>query len=291
LDPFLLRHKITKIIVTGANGGVGSKLVEALLNAGFEVHELSRRHRNLRANWTFFDLRKQDSLTFPADCAAIIHCAHDFTVKNWKDMRNVNVAGTLDLYRTAIENRCPLFIFLSSMAAFDGARSNYGRGKREIEAGLLEKGAICVRPGLIYGVQQGLVEKIRARAVRGGIIPLIDGGMSSIYPVSVGEVCEGIIKILHEPQKYIGRPVLLASSQPNSLRNFIDFIAPAGVARKIYFPIPWWLAWLPMRMAEFFRLPLPFRSDSLIGLRFQNETPLKDVLREEGLSINDPFKN
>ncbi len=278
-------EKMKKIIVTGATGGLGSVLVDQLLDAGYAVHEFSRNHCNLRAAWTFFDLRTPTITEISDDVFAVIHCAYDFSVKNWREVCRVNVNGTLEFFRLVKQRNSPLFIFISSMAAFDGTKSHYGQGKRKVEQVLLAQGAICVRPGLIYGVKHGLVERIHALIVRGGIIPLINGGKLPIYPISATEVSEGIIKILREPKEYLGQPVILAPSRAILLRDLVNFLVPPNPHWRIYVSVPWWIMWLLVRLVEGFGIVLSFKSDSLIGLRFQNLNPFDGVLRVKDLEI------
>src|SRR5207253_1039840 len=50
----------------------------------------------------------------------------------------------------------PKIIFISTISAFEGCRSLYGRAKLEIEKIALDCGALVIRPGLVYGSGPGL---------------------------------------------------------------------------------------------------------------------------------------
>lgn len=276
-----------KAVVTGTTGGIGEVLAQSLLTAGFQVHELSRKKRLPDTHWTFCDLRQLEALQFPSKQDTFVHCAHDFSVRNWMEMRRVNVDGSIELFTAALSAGCRNLIFISSIAAFEGAKSNYGRGKKMVEDFVLQHGGICIRPGLVYGVQTGLVERLRQQMVSRTFIPLIDGGRTPVYPVSVHEVCRGIVQILNQPEKYSGVPTVVAAKEPISFRDMLDRLAGVPRGFRVFVPVPWRVVWLGLRLAESFGLRLPFTSDSVIGLRFQCPDPYLNTLTVNGLHVKN----
>ena len=51
-----------------------------------------------------------------------------------------------------------------------------------------------------------------------------------------------------------------------TLTDLLKFFAAEEGHRCRFVPVPWQLAYWPLRAGEFLRLPLPFRADSLLGL-------------------------
>jgi len=46
-------------------------------------------------------------------------------------------------------------VLISSLAAFAGARSRYGQANLELECGVLDRGGIVLRPGVVFGADAG----------------------------------------------------------------------------------------------------------------------------------------
>jgi hypothetical protein len=54
-----------------------------------------------------------------------------------------------------------------------------------------------------------------------------------------------------------------------------------------FVPVPWRLIWAPLRLAEALRLPLKFRSDSVISLVNQDPHPDFAATRALGVALRD----
>ena len=85
----------------------------------------------------------------------------------------MNVEGSRKILEAAREAKTPKIIFISSISAFDGCRSLYGRAKLEIEKIALDCGALVIRPGLVYGEGAGgMFGKLVAQMKKSSVIPL-----------------------------------------------------------------------------------------------------------------------
>ena len=170
------------ILVTGATGFVGSRLVERLVREKKSVKACVRQRNNLSfttITTIIDDLTESTDWTSALSgieavihSAARVHVMNDLSADPLVEFRRVNVEGTLNLARQAARNGVRRFIFISSIkvngegtelgkpytADDTPAPSDpYGISKQEAEQGLLRLAAetgmevVIIRPVLVYG--------------------------------------------------------------------------------------------------------------------------------------------
>jgi nucleoside-diphosphate-sugar epimerase len=114
------------VLVTGANGFVGSHLVEALLQAGYRVRCMVRRSsdlshiRDLPVEWAYGDVGRGDGLREACQgVEAVFHCAALTRAPDRATFFRVNTHGSENLARAALQAspRLRRFVFMSSQAA------------------------------------------------------------------------------------------------------------------------------------------------------------------------------
>jgi dihydroflavonol-4-reductase len=114
------------ILVTGANGFVGSHLTEALLARDYRVRCMVRRSsdltfvRDLPVEWMYADVRQTENLRECCrDVDAVCHCAALTRALDEETFMRVNTQGTAVLARVCVEvnPRLERFLFVSSQAA------------------------------------------------------------------------------------------------------------------------------------------------------------------------------
>lgn len=166
-----------KVLVTGANGFIGSHLVEALLTRGDDARCLLRPTSDRR--WlTGLDcetitgtLDDRDSLARAvAGMEVVYHCAGATKARKAELLYRVNAEGTANLADVCVgRGTPPRLVYVSSQAAAGpckagGARretddcapvSHYGRSKLEGERALAKRAAdlpfVVIRPSAVYG--------------------------------------------------------------------------------------------------------------------------------------------
>ena len=108
------------VLVTGATGFIGSRLVTELISKGYEVTSLIRKGKegNLKSNIIYGDLIK-DKINFKNlkfDC--VFHLAsHTPLEKNKKILEKVNLDGTKKLYEE-IKTRTKSIIYISGLGVY-----------------------------------------------------------------------------------------------------------------------------------------------------------------------------
>lgn len=169
-----------KILLTGANGFVGSRLAEALnCRSGFELTSAVRRSgaagigrevvvSTLEADTDWADALYKKQVVIHA--AARAHILKDEVPDPLAEYRKNNVQGTLNLARQAAEAGAKRFVFISSIGVNGNINNRpfteddqpspaepYAQSKLEAEFGLqaiaedTEMEVISIRPPLVYG--------------------------------------------------------------------------------------------------------------------------------------------
>ncbi|WP_217540426.1 UDP-glucose 4-epimerase family protein [Vibrio metschnikovii] len=167
------------ILVTGASGFIGSKLLEQLPADG--TLSLGRDQPEGRPSEKFFRLEINNDTDYSAalsgvgvviHLAARVHVMNDVVSNPLEEYREVNTRGTVNLARQAANAGVKRFVFVSSIkvngegtsqdkpftsADLHAPEDDYGLSKSEAELQLFEIGKetgmeiVIVRPTLVYG--------------------------------------------------------------------------------------------------------------------------------------------
>ena len=167
-----------EVLVTGANGFVGSHICEALLAAGFKVRALVRKTSNLTnldgldISLTYGDISDPQSLTEAVTGVdAIINNAGLVKTNCREEFQQVNCGGTENILKAALEHNPEInrIVHISSTAACGPAPSlapineefppnpitAYGRSKLNAERAVLgyknSLPVVILRPSAVYG--------------------------------------------------------------------------------------------------------------------------------------------
>jgi nucleoside-diphosphate-sugar epimerase len=256
--------------VTGANGYVGARIISHLRAEGIEAIGLVRRPEESEPGARRYALAEPIDASLLDGIDTLVHAAYDLGQRG-ANVRRVNFCGSLPLI-DGVAARGGRIVLISSLSAFNGARSRYGRTKLELEGAVLQRGGVVIRPGLVFGrPPRGLFGAMVAAISRRAVVPLIGGGWQRMYLSHDERLCElvaGIVDRQREPEL----PLFAAHEVPSSLWAIAAQIAAARGARLRAIPIPSSLAYLGLRGAEIAGFGLPFRSDSVRSLT--NPIPL-----------------
>lgn len=252
-----------KALVTGANGFIGSFLVEKLLEQDFEVTCLVRKTSNLRwinklpVRFEFGDATNYDSLIKPVkDMDYIFHCGGIVRARKENDFFRVNYSGTENLLEACRKHNPKLkrFIYVSSQAAagpaFDGNPvtetdpakpiSNYGRSKLKGEEITLEYAkhfpTTIVRPPSVYGPRDSDILTI-FKYVNSGFKPKIGKKEKKISIVHVSDLVRGII-LAAQHKKAENEIFFIANEQNFSLTEFMNLIANVMDKKGLVITVP-----------------------------------------------------
>jgi nucleoside-diphosphate-sugar epimerase len=267
------------VLITGANGFVGSRLAPWLASSGkFRVRTLSRFR-----NFSFPEQVDQSVVAHPFDAAVlagavngvdvVIHCAGrahvmgDAAGSSLQSYRDINVDYSLRLARAAVSAGVKRFIYLSSVKVngecTDGRapfhpldtpkpEDAYGLSKWEAEQALSETlGDQCelvvVRPPLIYGEGvKGNFARLQAAIIARRPLPLglLKNNRSLI---SLPNLVDFIECCLTHPQA-AGRVFIPCDQRDFSVREMVRQLAYTNNVRPLLLPVPVWCLKLAGRL-------------------------------------------
>lgn len=278
--------------ITGARGYLGSCIKSRFQQAGWNVVDLIRNPdaeaaRSGRA--VAFRLGDDISPQQLRGASAIVHCAYDFSLRNWDEIHGVNVLGTAKLFEAARLAGIGKRVFISSMSAFDGCKSLYGRAKLEVEQKFSTGDVLLMRPGLIYGDHpQGIVGHLVKQAKNSTLLPLFGDGSQILHLSHQQDLSQVICDYAGGQITAPPGPISTAHEQGWTFRSILEELAQAQGNKLRFIKVPWQPIWLAIKCAELAHLPLAFRSDSLVSLMHQNPRPSFDLTRRMGLKFR-PF--
>jgi nucleoside-diphosphate-sugar epimerase len=275
--------------ITGSNGYVGGCVKNYFAARGWEILELTRQPKaNSRA--VKFQLGEEISPASLAGVDVLVHCAYDFKPLRWDEIRAVNVEGSRKLFSVARTANVGKIVCISSISAYDGCHSLYGKAKLEIEKTALDNGALVIRPGLVYGNDSGgMFGKLTAQIRNSSVIPMIGDGSQIQFLVHNEDLSAFIEKYASGKIEVAPRILTAANEQPWAFKKLLQEIARTLGKNPKFIPLPWRLVWAGLKSAELCGLKLNFRSDSLVSLMYQNPSPDFSVNAEIGL-ICRPFQ-
>jgi nucleoside-diphosphate-sugar epimerase len=252
--------------VTGANGYVGGRILRHLRARGIEAVALVRRPQEAAGAGS----ARRYALAEPLEAGvldgidAVVHAAYDLAARGER-IAEVNVRGSLPLLE-ALAAKGGRLVLISSLAAFDGARSRYGQAKLALERAVAERGGVSIRPGLVFGAGAGgLFGALVGALGRTSIAPLPGGGWQRQFLAHDEHLAQLVAAVLAGGLR-AERPFFAAHEAPTTLRAIAEQIASARGRRLRVVPLPEAPLHGAMRAAERTGAALPFRSDSLLGL-------------------------
>ena len=268
-------------IITGAGGFVGSGLARLLRANGWRVSEWTRSPARKEA--VPFRLGQNVDPASLKGASALVHCAYDFGPRKWQEIAAINVAGSGKLFQAAREAGVGRVAFISSLSAFEGCRSLYGRAKLEIEKLARSSGAWTIRPGLVYGEPPGgMFGRLVGQVANSRLVPIISGGAQTQYLLHQDDLGQLVLGMIEGRVPAVTEPISAAHEQGLELREILRQIAQALGKRISFVPVPWQAAWLGLKTIELVGIRTHFKSDSLISIVYQNPKPSFALLKSLG---------
>ena len=263
------------VLVTGANGFVGSHICEALLAAGFGVRALVRKSSdlaNLRGTDVSLYFGALDDLESLAGAVegvdAVVNNAGLVKANNPDDFHKVNAAGTLNVL-TAVMSSNPAvrrIVHMSSTAACGPSPSNspidenhipnpltaYGRSKLEGERITLDFKSklpvVILRPSAVYGPRDKEMLSF-FKCVKYGLKPAFGHEQNYINFTYVKDLARAAVKAIESPVRS-GSTYFVIERKSYSYSEAGDLIAGIMGKRAFNLYVPAYMLGLAGRVSE-----------------------------------------
>ena len=198
-----------KVLVTGATGFVGPKIVHALRARGHDVRALVRRPeraKTLRA-WgcelAEGDMTDAGSLRRAVDgCGVVVHVVAVIR-GSASDFDRVMVGGTESLIGAAKEAGVGRFVLMSALGTNERNRElvPYFRSKWAMEQALAGSGLerVVFRPSFVFGRDGGVLPMFVRQVRLAPLTPIVGSGSTRLQPIWVEDVGQFFAQAVDAP--------------------------------------------------------------------------------------------
>ncbi len=286
------------LLVTGAAGFVGSRLVARLAQEGERHHALVRdaakAKKVLPADG--YDLFIGDT-TLPSTMDAalagvdtVIHAA--FITADRKQGPNANyyktnVLGTRNLVAAAQRAGVSRIIVLTGLGTKPDKPGSYMQGRYEAVQAVRESGLAwsALGPSVMFGngaaFFKGLSDLIRSVPV---VTPMIGNGKVEFQPIWVEDVVTCLIKMAREPQRYDNQLIDVGGPEVYTYAQILDLLMAKLHKRRIKIPGPIPLASLGAGVMEMILPKPPVTRAAMALFEFPNVTDIDSVAKNFGFT-------
>ena len=288
---------MTKCLVTGSTGFVGSRLLGLLKTIECDVRLLARskvsNYETVVCNLGQDRIPKHtlESVDTIFHLAGFAHDMQDSS--KVKDLyRTVNVDATVELATLASQNNVKRFVFISSVKAGgkpiigrcrleheqDSPDGIYGKTKREAELAILEIGkksnmhVSIIRPALVYGPNVKGNLKLMLSGIKNGWFPPLPETNNKRSMIHVDDLVRAII-LVAEDERSNGKIFIATDGKVYSSREIYE-----SMCTIVGKSIPAWS--VPKFIFDFAKLISPgvkYKVDKLLGDECYASEELKEL--------------
>ena len=272
-----------RLLVTGANGYIGRRLVEAARRAGLEVVE-ARRDPAEPTGAVRFDLRGSEDLDDALDGVdAIVHLAAILDDGLPRGDEDPNVTGTRRLLEAARRRKVRRFLFVSSQSAAPDAPSGYGQQKWRIEQLLEGEGEAAVRLGLISGgAPRGVYGQLFRMLKTLPAFPVLRPG-APVHPVHVDDLCRALVDLAFSDEQ-VPQLFWIGPREALTFTDYLRRLARERLGRRVVLlPVPVAPVLAVLRLAQLVPFSPKLPEERIRGLAALSPMDPKLHLDVEGL--------
>lgn len=261
-----------RVLVTGATGFLGSRLVEILVQRGFPVRSLARKLSNIEklqkmpSDIYFGDVGDMESLQAAClDVDVVVHAAAD-TSGNEDDSRVSTLLGTQNIINLCKANGIKKLIYISSCSVYGVA--DYKKGRLVDETASLERypdkrghyssakykadqlvmdaiksdrlPAACLRPGTIFGPGGEVFTPMMGFSLGTRVFGIIGRGDFVLPLVFIDNLVDAIIQAI-EKDESIGQVFNVVDADNPTKKEYVELLLKRLYPEGTFFYMPYGL--------------------------------------------------
>jgi uncharacterized protein YbjT (DUF2867 family) len=274
-----------KVLVTGATGFTGSRVVPLLLDSGYQIRALTRPTSDRSSldaardkpqfEWATGDLSNAETLTAALrGVDALVNIA------------SLGFGHADSILRSAKEAGVMRGIFISTTAIFTqlnaGSRSVRLAAEEAIQASGLDY--TILRPTMIYGGPRDrnmwrLIRLLRIMPV----MPIFGDGESLQQPIFVDDVAQAVLRTL-QMDVTISKSYNIAGKTPLTYNQVIDTVASTLGKRVWKLHLPYMPIVRALQFTERMRLRLPIKAEQVLRLNEGKAFSYEEAGRDFGFN-------
>ncbi|MBF0239390.1 MAG: SDR family oxidoreductase [SAR324 cluster bacterium] len=238
-----------RILVTGATGYIGGRLIPRLLNEGYKVRAMSRSYNKLTSrpwhNHPNLELVAGDFLSYNdvneavKDCDVVYYLVHAM-VAGQTDFEKADRISADNLVKATQSNGVKRIIYLGGLGLDDPTLSKHLRSRHEVSR-ILQQGMVPVtifNAAMIIGSGSASFEILRYLVDRLPVMITPKWVYTPVQPIGVGNVLEYLISCL-KFEETIGKSFDIGGSDVLTYYELMQIYSKAaGLPKRHVIPVP-----------------------------------------------------
>ncbi len=273
------------VTVFGGSGFVGAQVVRALLRADHRVR-IAVRNPNLafesqtqgrvgQIQRVACDVSDEAQVAAALEGAtAAVNLVGILYETPWRRFETLHAEAPERIARLCKQRGVERFVQVSAIGADANSASAYARSKGEGEARAraVLPSTTVVRPSVIFGRGDGLLNRFAAMASIAPALPLPGGGETRFQPVYVGDVAQAVAHAVDDASA-AGKTYELGGPEVMTLKEIQELVLRETGKERALLPLPWSAAGLIGAFAEplgWFGIAPPITRDQVTLLKSDN---------------------
>ena len=275
-----------KIIITGANGFLGSALIKSFKKDGWHVVALVReadKYSVSGVEYVEYDLAKSFDVSKFAGADYLVHTAYVKYDRKHPNALKINLGSAERLLSASRAHKLKRNIFISSMSAHSEAESTYGKQKLGVEKLFSGKDCTIISSGLIMG-NGGMVKQMADFMKSKHVVPLIGGGRQPLQVIAIYDLVRVIKAVLEQNQS--GK-LTIATPEVYTYKTFYKKLSQRLGVKVLFVPVPLGMLMGITKLTSFLHLPFSINEDNVLGLKNLRSAKTAGDLKTLNVEIDD----
>ncbi|HUT25416.1 MAG TPA: SDR family oxidoreductase [Sumerlaeia bacterium] len=252
-SPLLLSHdlptrprpEVGRVLVTGASGYIGGRLVPELLARGYRVRVMVRASSPEYAQrWPGAEIAVADALDLEKlrealrDVRVAYYLIHSLS-RGPKRFEATDIQAATNFRKAAVANGLDHVIYLGGLGDARGRLSDHLRSRMEVANALQAKAvrATVLRAAIIIGSGSASYEIIEHLVKRCPVILMPKLANNKCQPIAIRDVIKFLVGVLETPET-AGKTFDIGGNEVFSYREMMEILADLLRKRRLFLTIP-----------------------------------------------------